>query len=1076
MNFIPRRLLWAAVLVLCGLCPVLGAGWKVLPGHVPKNVSSLTPKGRLAATNELRLAIGLPLRNQAGLDELLRQLYDPASTNYHKYLTPSEFTARFGPTEQDYQAVQNFAQTNGFTITATSGNRMLLDVTAPVAAAERAFRFTLRTYRHPTEARDFFAPDAAPTVDAGLPVSHIYGLNNYFIPRPASFIKQVVKPGASAVAPASGSGPSSLYLGNDFRAAYVPGTALNGGGQTVGLLELDGYYAGDIASYESLAKLPNIPLVNVLIDSYSGAAGANNVEVALDIDMAIAMATNLSSVIVYEAVNNGTTTPIRDMLNRMVSDNLARQISSSWLIGDISSYDTAYMQMAAQGQSFFQASGDDGAFYNGIAQSTDDTNVTLVGGTTLSTTGPGGAWLSEKVWNWNSTGQGTSASGGGVSLNNIPIPAWQQGIDMSANQGSTTLRNIPDVALTADNIFIYADNGTGYSIGGTSAAAPLWAGLTALINQQAAFSARPPVGFLNPALYAIGKGTNYALDFHDITAGNNTNTTVGNKYFAAPGYDLCTGWGTPNGASLINTLAPPAFFVAVTNAGWALQSESAAPANGAIDPGETVTVSFTLQNQGTLAPGNLVATLQPGAGVLAPGGPQTYGAVAAYGGSASQSFTFTAAGTCGSNIVANLQLQDGTNNLGTVGFTLTLGKTSGLSQNFDGVTVPALPSGWASANVSGTNNSWNTTTASNDTAPNAAFVSDSLSSGQNALVSPAVFISKTNAQLSFRQNYTLEYATSGYGANKTYTYYDGGVLEVQIGNGAFTDILAAGGNFAAGGYNSSITSASDNPLGGRSAWVGSSGRWKAVTVNLPASAAGQNIRLRWNCATDTGNSGGSAVGWYVDSISITDSVTTCLSVFTDLAASQSLDTNSLQSGQNLVYTLTVTNLGPQPAANVILTDSVPASAKFVSASPGYSYSAGQVVWPVGMLAASASTNLMLTLVPAGGNVFTNFVSVGTVTPEITLANNMAALVSTQAVMTLPPVISSVAANPDGSFSLQLTGSPNSVYILEATTNLFPPGNWLPIATNTLGTNGVWQFTDTSAPNFPQQFYRLELSH
>jgi subtilase family serine protease len=135
---------------------------------------------------------------------------------------------------------------------------------------------------------------------------------------------------------------------------------------------------------------------------------------------------------------------------------------------------------------------------------------------------------------------------------------------MTTNLGSTTLRNVPDVALTADNIFVIADNGTNYSVGGTSAAAPLWAGFTALINQQAALFGNPTVGFLNPAIYAIGKGPNYNLDFHDITTGNNTNKNVGNKYFAVPGYDLCTGWGTPNGANLINALAPPLAFQMVT--------------------------------------------------------------------------------------------------------------------------------------------------------------------------------------------------------------------------------------------------------------------------------------------------------------------------------------------------------------------------------------------------------------------------------------------------------------------------------------------------------------------------------
>jgi uncharacterized repeat protein (TIGR01451 family) len=1007
-----------------------GSDRQVLRGHVPPVVAHLTPQGLLPATNELHLAISLPLRNEDGLNKLLREIYDPASTNYHRYLTPEQFTQQFGPTEQDYQTVINFARTNGLTVTATFPNRALVDVSGSVASVENAFQIKLHVYRHPKENRNFFAPDTEPSTVAGIPISHVSGLENFIIPHPANIKKNLPAGKPSGVTPASGSGPSGLYQGKDFRAAYVPGTPLNGAGQTVGLFELDGYNLSDITKYEAAAGLPNVPLNNVYIDGFGGSAGANNVEVALDIDMAIVMATNLSQVIVYEAQNNGFT-PI-DVLNRIVTDNLAKQISSSWLIGNNSSYDTAYKQMAAQGQSFFQASGDDGAFYPGIGQSADDTNITLVGGTTLYTTGPGGALMSESAWNWRITDlPNTNSTGGGISLNNISIPVWQTGISMAGNQGSTTLRNIPDVALTADGIYIIADNGISYSIGGTSAAAPLWAGYTALINQQAVLSGNPTVGFLNPAIYAIGKGTNYALDFHDVTAGNNTNAAVANKYFAVAGYDLCTGWGTPNGTNLINALAPLTYFTSITNAGWSLQSESGAPPNGAVDPGETVTVNFTLKNQGTLAPGNLVATLQPNVGVLAPSGPQSYGTVAAFGGLTNRPFTFTTAGTCGSNIVAALQLQDGTNNLGTVNFTLPLGgvttnSVQSLAQNFDSVTTPALPSGWTSATLSGTINNWVTTAASSDTPPNSIFISDIASSSANALVSPVIAITSASAHLTFRHNYSFDYHSGS-----SHAYRDGGVLEVKIGNGTFSDILAAGGSFVAGGYNNKINTVNNNPLNGRSAWVGIFNTWQTVTVNLPASAAGQNIQLRWNCGTDSSNTGTGtgAVGWYVDSISITDSIVTanCAPVFTDLAVGQSLATGSQNAGQNLVYTLTVTNVGSQTAANVTVTDSVPAQTTFVSASPGYSISAGRVVWSAGTLPVAAATNFTLTLSPAGGNGFTNIVGVGTVTPETTTANNTSTLVSTQAIsvsagINIGPTGQSVQCGGNASFSVIAAGT------------------------------------------------------
>jgi hypothetical protein len=549
----------AALILLTAAISVLGAdtGRKILHGHTIPITGKLTPLGQLPATKELSLAIGLPLRHEADLDEFISQLYNPSSTNYHRFLTPPEFTTRFGPTEQDYATVENFARTNGFRITGTHGNRAVLDVRASVADIERSWHLTLHTYRHPTETRDFFAPDAEPVMDASVPISHVTGLDNFLIPRPAIVKKKLLKNEPPGSSPASGSGLAGLYAGNDFRAAYAPGVALNGAGQCVALFELEGYFTNDIIAYENQANLPHLTVTNILVDGYSGPTTTDTngvIEVSLDIEMAISMATNLSKVIVYEAQNNGVTTV--DLLNRIASDNLAAQISSSWLIGDNASYDTAYKQMAAQGQSFFQASGDDGAYYSGIAQSADDTNITLVGGTTLTMNGSGSSYASETVWNWYSTGQGSAGSGGGVSLNSTPIPSWQTGISMATNQGSTTIRNIPDVALTADGILVAAYGGY-YSVGGTSAAAPLWAGFTALINQQAAVLNTNPVGFLNPAIYAIGKGTNYAANFHDITTGNNTNTTSTTKYFATPGYDLCTGWGTPNGQGLINTLVPP---------------------------------------------------------------------------------------------------------------------------------------------------------------------------------------------------------------------------------------------------------------------------------------------------------------------------------------------------------------------------------------------------------------------------------------------------------------------------------------------------------------------------------------
>lgn len=1067
---IPFRVLaFFALSWVAGAAPAWGAAAKMFQGHVPTMVSQLAPLGNVPTNQVLHLSFSLPLRNEPQLDALLQQIYDPASTNFHQYLTPAEFTARFGPTESDYQSLLNFIRAKGFQVVGTHRNRLLADVTGTVRTAERAFGVNLRTYHSVRQKRDFYAPDRTPSLDAPVMIQNVYGLNNFAVPRPRSVIQPAALAAARAAAPRNGSAGDGSYLGGDFRAAYVPGTTLTGAGQSVALLQFDGYYPSDIAAYLAAAGYPSTlvnTLVNVPVNGGVATPGKGNSEVCLDIEMIMAMAPGISKIYVYEAPSS-TSWPA--ILSKIANDNLARQVSCSWGnntpdVPDPTS-EAIFKQMAAQGMSFFNASGDSDAFVGGVPFPSESTNIIQVGGTTLSTTGPGGAWAGETAWNWGG-GQGTS---GGVSAN-FGIPAWQQGISMTASHGSTTMRNVPDVALTGDNVFVAYGNGTTGHFGGTSCAAPLWAAFTALVNQQAAQAAAPPVGFLNPALYAIGKSANYNNCFHDTATGNNYWSSSPANFPAVTGYDLCTGWGTPNGTNLINALAPLNYAPAIIAGNWSLLAESAVPANGAIDPGETVTVSFSLQNQGNLATGNLVVTLLPSANVLAPSGPQSYGALAALGGAGSQPFTFTAAGTCGSNFVATLQLQDGTNNLGAVNFALRLGQVSGLTENFDAATIPSLPTGWASVNANGGAASWVTTSAVADSAPNSAFISESDSAGENALTTPAIFISSASAKLSFRHDYSLEYGGSG--ANRA--YYDGGVLEIQIGNGAFADITAAGGSFVSGGYNGVITTTSDNPLGGRSAWVGGPSNWQTVKVNLPASAAGQNIRLRWNCATDDGNAGGgSPIGWYVDSVVVSNAPPDCLAVFTDLAVSQTLATNSFVAGQNLIYTLAVTNLGPQTAANLVVTDIYPVNAKFSSASAGGQFTPGQAVFAVNLLPAGTATNFTLTLVPISGSAFTNLVSVVTVTPEVTTANNSAVLVAAQT-NSIPPMIGNIAINPNGSILLDLTGTPGVAYVLESATNLVPP-DWQPVETNTLGTNGLWQFTDPQSADLPQRFFRLKLA-
>lgn len=595
---------------------------QALHGHVPPAVAKyhLQPFGELPATRMLQLAIELPLRNEAALDDLLRQIYDPASPEFHHYLTPEQFAAQFGPTEQDYQAVIAFVEAKGLKVTGRHLNRVVLDVSGPVADIQRTFHAKLHTYRHPVEPRDFYAPDVEPTIDLAVPILQVSGLNNYSLPHPSLRAEAAVP--TSQAAPNSGSGPFGSYMGRDFRAAYAPGVTLNGSGQSIALVQFDGYYSNDIAAYLNRAGLTNYPvsLTNVPVNGGVPTPGSGNSEVCLDIEMVISMAPAVSKIIVYEGPNGST--PWSTILSRIANDNLARQISCSWGGGGPNAVsEGVFKQMAAQGQSFFNASGDSDAFTGSILFPSDSTNITEVGGTTLTTSGPNGSYVSETVWNWGyvpSRGD-YEGSSGGISPT-YAIPDWQQGISMTSNQGSTTMRNVPDVALTADNVYVTYGNGSSGTFGGTSCAAPLWAGFTALINQQAAIAGRPSVGFINPAIYAIGKSANYTADFHDTTAGDNTWTGSPTKYYAVAGYDLCTGWGTPNGQNLINDLAglpeplaitPASGFAAsgaaggpfsVTNQIFLLTNSSAAPLNWAVaNPAPWLDVS---PGSGTLAAGS----------------------------------------------------------------------------------------------------------------------------------------------------------------------------------------------------------------------------------------------------------------------------------------------------------------------------------------------------------------------------------------------------------------------------------------------------------------------------------------
>ena len=699
----------------------------------------------------MHLSIVLPLRNQAALTSLLSRLYDPSSPDYHQFLTTAQFADQFGPTQQDYQAVVAFAQANGFTVTGTPANRMVVPISGTAAQVENAFHVNMGLFHHPTENRLFFSPDREPSVNLSVPVAHIAGLNNYSLPKPmrTHALAQSVSPDSSDQA-TTGSGPGGAFLASDIRAAYYGGTTLTGAGQTVALLEFDGYNSSDVSmTFANMGQSTTVPIKNVLLDGASGASiSGDDSEEVIDIVQAIGMAPGLKQVRVYIGSNDV------DVLNAIASEDAAQQVSISWTWSpdDPATDEIFFEECAAQGQSVFAASGDWGEFdpYFDSFYPAEDDFVTATGGTVLTTAGPGQGWTAETAW---------SLSGGGISPDGIPIPAWQQGIATSSNGGSTTLRNVPDVAAEANTDNYICTNGACMSnYGGTSFSAPRWAGFMALVNQQAAQSGAPPIGFLSPALYAIGEGSTYADAFHDIATGNNDarGDCCGWPYYnAVPGYDLVTGWGTPGGQALIDALAPPA------PPSFRLASSASSVT---VTPGSSGTATITV----TDAPGfsssvNLsVSGLPSGVSASWSANPAsskstltlTAGSSAVYG-----SYLVTIAGTSGSAIEstsfalvvnapgytlvpspASLKLYPGTS--GTV--TIFSTAANGFNGNVNFAVTSGLPAGvtasWV-ANPTGTSSSLTLTASSSAPVNNDAMVTITGTSGNlSATATVAVVI------------------------------------------------------------------------------------------------------------------------------------------------------------------------------------------------------------------------------------------------------------------------------------------------------------------------------------------------
>ncbi len=537
--------------------------------------------GRTAATQPLTVALPL-VTDTAAIDAAIAHLYDPKSPDYRKYLTPKEFTDRFvnGAARGE---VETYLRGQGLTV--TSGDTgSLVTATGTAAQAERAFSVELSDYRA-ADGRAFYAANQAPALPPAVAgrVRGVIGLENaeqdrsHAVPLPPpSEDSRVVgeePPASGCSAAVSVANRTRTYTPNQIGTAYGFPYSYTGAGQTVALYELDDYQDANVAAYQNCFGT-NVPVGRV-VNGPAPSLGSGETEVELDIDIVAGMASRLQTLFVYETQND--TSDATALFQRIANDNLAQAVSTSWgscelrrTSATLNARYTIFAQMAAQGMSMFAAAGDNGSQDCGgtdtrlaVDEPAVQPYVTGVGGTTLRPDANDNFTI-ETVWN------NRGATGGGTSAT-FARPSFQDAVT------TNTMRQVPDVAANADPATgyvvythspTYCPSYTGVSgstdcfipYGGTSAAAPLWAVATAVINQYDLAQQGIRVGFANATFYGL-----YArapAPFQDITIGNNCylgptcGTPGAGLYPATAGYDLTTGLGSFNAGAIGGDLIP----------------------------------------------------------------------------------------------------------------------------------------------------------------------------------------------------------------------------------------------------------------------------------------------------------------------------------------------------------------------------------------------------------------------------------------------------------------------------------------------------------------------------------------
>ncbi len=570
---------------------------------LPKGASIVGPS---AGSASITVDVSLQPRDRSGLEAFVAAVSTPGSPRFHRYLAPGQFASTFGPSPQAIGAVRAWLASAGLRPGPTSPDGLLIPVTGTVDQMATTFDVSLVDTQLPGGRRARFS-ESAPAVPAGVAplVQGVVGLSTVAQPQP-QIVVGPVSPGRAGPAPSSVAhvGPTPCaaatqtggYTADQLASTYgltsLYGGGHTGAGQTIGLLELEPFSASDIAGYKACYGLTN-PITTVDVDG--GATGPQHGEAALDIEDAAGLAPG-ASIKVYSGPGVGTG-PI-DTYSAMVNDPTVKVISTSWGLcepeiagepGQQGAETLLFAEAAANGQTVVAASGDSGStdcYVPGVDDNTtvtvddpaDQPDVTGVGGTSLlaAATTP-----VETVWN-----NGTGAGGGGVS-SDFSTPGWQVGPGVGTGDpasrcaalGRSSCREVPDVSASSDPLHGYAIffRGNWQPIGGTSAAAPLWGAMTAVIDQALG----SPAGLMNPVLY--GAGSCSASPFNDVTVGTNALLPAsGGLYPATANYDVATGWGSPAAARLALDLVLQPVCPVVTGV---------RPSKGAVGGGTAVQVS-----------------------------------------------------------------------------------------------------------------------------------------------------------------------------------------------------------------------------------------------------------------------------------------------------------------------------------------------------------------------------------------------------------------------------------------------------------------------------------------------------